>query len=163
MRRVYQSCVPKSMGSAHPLRNIDFLFDRHSGECRYINLESSVPLSAPRLFALPFARDRDREGEHSGFIRKIIGGGRWMDLGIADWPNELLMRCTGLVSRKEQEAVCCANALFRTLARSHQMTLARFETQSHGTYRSLRPLPYLSLIRKGLPCRHAFRSLRWCS
>ena len=77
--------------------------------------------------------------------------------------KERAERATGLVSRKEQEAVCCANALFRTLARSHQMTLARFETQSHGTYRSLRPLPYLSLIRKGLPCRHAFRSLRWCS
>ncbi len=44
---MYQSCVPKSMGSHHPLRNIDYRFDRHSGECRYINLEGRFPLPLP--------------------------------------------------------------------------------------------------------------------
>jgi hypothetical protein len=53
---VYQSCVPKSMGSLHPLRNIDYRFDRHSGECRYINLEGRFPLPLPLCpSALPFS------------------------------------------------------------------------------------------------------------
>ena len=57
-RRVYQSCVPKSMGSLHPLHNIDYRFDRHSGECRYINLEGRFPLPLPLCplpSALPFS------------------------------------------------------------------------------------------------------------
>lgn len=55
-RRVYRSRVPKSMGSLHPLRNIDHRFDRNSGECRYINLEGRFPLP-PYLCspALPFS------------------------------------------------------------------------------------------------------------
>jgi hypothetical protein len=63
-RRVYQCCVPKSMRSLHPLRNIDHRFDRHSGECRYINLEGRFPLPpllcslcptffSPRIYYLP--------------------------------------------------------------------------------------------------------------
>jgi hypothetical protein len=49
--------------------------------------------------------------------------------GVVNSQPELLMRYAGLVCRKDQEAVCCENALFplnRTLARPHQTALARF-------------------------------------
>ena len=44
----------------YPLRNIDYRFDRHSGDCRYINLEGRFPLPLPLCPSpsahLPFPR-----------------------------------------------------------------------------------------------------------
>jgi hypothetical protein len=37
----------------HPLRNIDYRFDRHSGDRRYINLEGRFPLPLPLCPSAP--------------------------------------------------------------------------------------------------------------